>query len=254
MLKKLFAKIRLFGLRSKEPLIQLSEILGFEPENKGFYDLAFRHSSCSLTDENGSKINNERLEFLGDSVLATSVSYYLYDKYPEWDEGRLSQRRGALVKRTVNNAVARELHLDKMLVVRQDVTRMSPDIYGNTLEALIGAIFLDKGYDVAQSFVFKKVLPAFKEMETSLTEQTTNYKSVLLEWVQKHHLNVEFRMLQEPKRTGGVFMCAVLVDDQKIGTGKGQTKKEAHQKASQHALEILCKVSPEVKHDLETKS
>ncbi|WP_235300200.1 ribonuclease III [Porphyromonas sp. COT-290 OH3588] len=238
---------RLLGLCSEEPLLRLGEVLGFEPRNISYYQLAFTHSSCSLTDEMGQRINNERLEYLGDSVLATAVSHHLYLNYPHWNEGELSKRRGAMVKRAVNNAVAKRMGLHKMLRYNREMgQRLSPDTYGNTLEALIGAIFLDQGYLQAEMFVLTKVLPLFQELEDSLVEQTTNYKSLLLEWVQQHHLDLDFKMLQEPKRSGGLFVCAVYIDGKRISSGRGSNKKEAHQEAAHAALAALRKVDPTI--------
>ena len=244
---------RLFGFRSKEPLFHLVEVLGFEPHDMSYYELAFRHSSVSKTDASGFKLNNERLEFLGDSVLATAMSHYLYLHYPAWDEGELSKRRGTIVKRAVNNAVAQRMGLDKMLQIRREARHSSSDIYGNTLEALIGAIFLDRGYTRAEAFVHHRVLPLFLELEQSLREQTTNYKSLLLEWTQKHHLALDFRMLQEPKKTGAAFICAVFIDEKKVGVGSGQNKKEAHQDAAHRALLALCEADALVASELGLK-
>ena len=235
---------RLFGFRSKEPLFHLVEVLGFEPHDMSYYELAFRHSSVSKTDASGFKLNNERLEFLGDSVLATAMSHYLYLHYPAWDEGELSKRRGTIAKRAVNNAVAQRMGLDKMLQIRREARHSSTDIYGNTL---------DRCYTRAEEFVHHRVLPLFLELEQSLREQTTNYKSLLLEWTQKHHLALDFRMLQEPKKTGAAFICAVFIDEKKVGVGSGQNKKEAHQDAAHRALLALCEADALVASELGLK-
>jgi len=126
----------------------------------------------------------------------------------------------------------------------------SADIYGNTLEALIGAIFLDRGYTKAEEFVHHRVLPLFIELEQSLREQTTNYKSLLLEWTQKHRLSLDFRMLQEPKRSGASFICGVYISDRKVGVGSGLNKKEAHQDAAHRALLALCEADSSVAEEL----
>ena len=241
---------RLFGPKSKEPLFHLVEILGFEPHEMSYYELAFRHSSVSKTDATGFKLNNERLEFLGDSVLATAMSHYLYLSHPTWDEGELSKRRGALVKRAVNNAVAQRMGLDRMLQIRREARHGSADIYGNALEALIGAIFLDQGYARADTFVRQRMVPLFMELEGSLREQTTNYKSLLLEWTQKHRLSLDFRMLQEPKRSGASFICGVYISERKVGVGSGLNKKEAHQDAAHRALLALCEADSSVAEEL----
>lgn len=252
MIRRLIYHIqRLLGKRQEEPLFRLPEVMGFYPRDWRYYEVAFTHSSVSEVDEEGFRINNERLEFLGDSVLSTAMSNHLYMAYPHWDEGALSKRRSALVKRAVNNAVAKKMGLGKMLrAKRQEGQRMSADIYGNTLEALIGAIFLDRGYGVAERFVHLRVLPLFRELELSLVEQTTNYKSLLLEWVQQHHLQLEFRMLSEPKKAGGTFVCAIYIDEKRISIGRGSNKKEAHQEAAHLALDALKAADPNIAKEI----
>lgn len=252
MIRKLIYHIqRLLGRRQEEPLFRLPEVMGFYPRDWRYYEVAFTHSSASEVDDQGFRINNERLEFLGDSVLATAMSNHLYRAYPHWDEGALSKRRSALVKRAVNNAVAQKMGLGKMLRIKKsDGQRTSQDIYGNALEALIGAIFLDRGYGVAERFVHLRVLPQFRELELSLVEQTTNYKSLLLEWVQQHHLDLEFRMLAEPKRAGGTFVCGIYIDDKRISIGRGGNKKEAHQEAAHQALEALKAADPSIAKEI----
>lgn len=250
MLRRLLYSVqRLVGLQPREPLSRLYSILGFWPRELSHYELALTHSSLSGSDDEGFRLNNERLEFLGDSVLSTAVSRYLYLKYPHWDEGALSKRRSALVKRKVNNAVSERMGLPELL--RYDAhSTLSRDAYGDTLEALIGAVFLDRGYHYAERFVEERVLPLFQELEEGLEHETTNYKSRLLEWAQQHHFEVEFRMLVEPKRPGATFVCAVFVADRRISTGKGRNKKEAHQESSRIALEALRAANPLVADQL----
>lgn len=236
---------RLLGIGPREPLLRYYRLLGFFPRETAYYDLALTHSSASIEGSDGSRTNNERLEFLGDSVLSTAVSRHLYTTHPDWAEGDMSKRRSALVKRAVNNAVAEHMGLDRLLRHSQ-TSKLSRDAYGDALEALIGAIFLDQGYIVAERFVLTKVLPLFQSLEQSLTDKTTNYKSLLLEWTQQHHFVAEFRMLNEPKRTGGTFVCAIYINDQRISIGRGLNKKEAHQEAAHLALDALRKANPAI--------
>lgn len=251
MLQKIrFYIQRLLGFKCKEPLFRLPELLGFFPRDWHYYELAFTHSSMQEVDRQGKTLNNERLEFLGDSVLSTAISHHLYMAYPHWNEGVLSQRRSALVKRAVNNALAKKMGLPKMLRIKHR-HGVGDDIYGNTLEALIGAIFLDRGYAVAERFILLRVLPLFRELELSLLEKTTNYKSLLLEWVQHHRLELEFRMLAEPKRAKAVFVCAVYIDGKRISIGRGANKKEAHQEAAHLALEALKAADPAIAQEID---
>lgn len=243
-IKTFFERFR-WRLASK-PLGLLREVLGFYPIDYSLYEAAFTHNSVAFRGKDGRMINNERLEFLGDSVLAMAVSAYLFKHHPDWDEGQMSKWRGAVVKRAVNNAVAREMHLERFLHVRRDSTLQSQDILGNALEALIGAIYLDRGYDKAEQFILERHLPVFRSIESELIDQTTNYKSILLEWVQKYHLETDFRMVQEPKRYGGIFVCDIWIDGKRIGRGKGRNKKESHQEAAHATLNALRQVNPEI--------
>lgn len=249
MIRHFIHKIqRLFGRRTGKPLLPSYDTLGFHPRNLEIYQLAFTHSSCGEMDAAGNRLNNERLEFLGDSVLSTVIAGHLYLRHPSWDEGRMSKRRSAIVKRAVNNAIGKRMELDLYLRHGHEVlgNSLSDDVYGNTLEALIGAIYLDRGYEQAKRFVIDKVLPMFLELEDSLLDQTTNYKSLLLEWAQKHHLPLDFKMLQEPKRSGGTFISAVFIDNKKVGIGRGRNKKEAHQEAAHSALTSLNAIDPSI--------
>ncbi len=228
MIRELIFRVqRLFGIKHEEPLLRLPEILGFYPRDWSYYQLAFTHSSASDVTDDG------------------------YIAYPHWDEGALSKRRSTLVKRAVNNAVGQKMGLGDLLKIKHDHhQRLSADTYGNTLEALIGAIYLDRGYAVAERFVLLRILPMFQELEASLVEKTTNYKSLLLEWVQQHHLLLEFRMLSEPKKAGGTFVCAIYIDEKRISIGRGPNKKEAHQEAAHLALEALKAADPNIAKEI----
>lgn len=246
MLRALYNSIRrLLRIQRQEPSVRLCEILGFEPIRLDYYLLALTHSSYGQMGADNIREDNERLEFLGDAILSAAISHHLYIDHPTWQEGKLTKRRSALVNRSVANAVSKRMGLYKLLRYRQSSKqKMSEDVHGNTLEALVGAIFLDQGYQVAETFVLERILPLFYELEDSLLEATTNYKSRLLEWAQARHLSIDYRMLQEPKRMGGIFICAIYLQDERISTGQGYSKKEAHQVASHTALEVLGILEP----------
>lgn len=254
-LNKIYAKIRgNFTERAKIPLSSLHKLLGFYPLDIRYYKAAFTHNSCSYIGADGRQINNERLEFLGDSVLATVMSAYLYKRYPDWNEGQMSKRRSALVKRAMNNAAAERLNLSAFIQKKQGMTAKN-DILGNTLEALLGAIYLDRGYNRAEEFIMEKLIPIFSDIERDEVNLTINYKSTLIEWSQKHHLNLEFNTIQEPKFPGGNFVSEVWIDGNMLGKGKGHTKKESHQDASHKAilkLEIRCPDLKDIKKSVNT--
>lgn len=224
----------------------LYRLLGFFPIRYKYYKVAFIHHSASLIMANGKKLNNERLEFLGDSVLSAVVCGYLYDKYPMWNEGKMSKRKSMLVRREVVNAVAEQMGVYDHIQKRNDDSVFYKDISGNTLEAIIGAVYLDRGYGKAKYFVTKKVIPMFESIERDILDFTINYKSILFEWVQKHHLNICFEIVNEPKDIRDEFVCNILIDGDFICQGKGRTKKESHQNASHMAIVKLSETHKDI--------
>lgn len=241
---KIYKKIKgNFVEKAKIPLSHLHKLLGFYPLDIRYYKVAFTHNSCSYIGADGRQINNERLEFLGDSVLATVMSAYLYKKYPDWNEGQMSKRRSALVKRAMNNIAAERLNLGVFIQKKHGMTTKN-DILGNTLEALIGAIYLDRGYNRVEEFIKERLIPLFIDIEKEEGSLTINYKSTLIEWAQKHHLSLKFNTIEEPKYPGGNFVSEVWIDGTMLGEGKGLTKKESHQNASSKAIVKLKKACP----------
>lgn len=220
-------------------LIPLFERIDIVPVRTDLYLLAMRHRSCTITDEQGTKLNNERLEFLGDAVLEASVCTYLYHLHPTWDEGELSKCKSSLVSRPVNNEVGRRLHLERYLIMVPSALDNSVDIYGNTLEALIGAIYLDQGYARTQEFIREHIIPTYRDMRAHTVVSIQNFKSELIEWVQKHHLSHEFRLEEHSMEPHDLFTYTVWIDDKPVGRGSGSSKKRAQQAAARDTLELL---------------
>ncbi len=216
----------------------LFDVLGFRPKEEKYYHQALTHRSIAHSNE-----NNERLEFLGDSVLESIVSDYLFKKEEEWSEGRLTAKRSEWVSRSTNNAVAEKLGL--MNYIKYNKTNVySNDMLGNALEALIGAIFLDYGYDKAYTFFLSRMLPIIQHLEDNQGALYNNYKSQLLEYSQREGLIYEYQVVFAPKHGRGTFRIAVAVGDSRedlkpISEGKGRKKKEAEQEAARLALEYL---------------
>ncbi len=239
MLQTLINKLsRLFRF-TKEPVsVFLLDVLGFSPKEEKYYHQALTHRSIALSDE-----NNERLEFLGDSVLESMVSDYLYKYQEEWTEGELTAKRSEWVSRTTNNTIAERLGL--MKYIKYNKTNIhSNDMLGNALEALIGAIFLDYGYDRAYAFFLDRMLPIILSLEENQGALYNNYKSQLLEYAQQKGLLHEYQAVFVPKHGRGTFRTAVAVGDCKanlevISEGRGKKKKEAEQEAARLAMEHL---------------
>ncbi|MFH2095248.1 MAG: ribonuclease III domain-containing protein, partial [Bacteroidota bacterium] len=165
-------------------------ILGFSPGNLSLYSLAFVHGSCIVKDPQGNIINNERLEFLGDAVLNTIVSEMLYHRYPHENEGTLTGMRSGIVSRESLNLIADSLKLEAMIRANLRDVNDARNIGGNTLEALIGAIFLDRGYKKANEFVNNKIISRINPEE--LLRDDHNYKGKIIEISRKHNAEVEF--------------------------------------------------------------
>lgn len=223
----------------------LTDMLGFAPDNIIYYQHAFVHSSCAGSNLK-TEYNNERLEFLGDSVLSTIVSEKLYLMYPSKQEGFLSMLRSKIVQRPTLNSLALKLGLETLVSVKSDVAVSHLNVYGNAFEALLGAIYLDKGFSACSSFmnevVFRKYLDIEKMQETEL-----NHKSRLLEWCQKFNLKLDFELVGEEmvNKNDHLFKYRVFVNDVLAGLGNGYSKKEAQQFASHEALNFVRR-KPEV--------
>lgn len=221
--------------------------IGIRPNHIEYYDLAFLHRSCCETDALGQRMSNERLEFLGDAILSSIVSIHLYEHYPQWDEGLLSKRKSSVVSRIVNNKVARDLSLSDYLQCRPEVDPSKGDLPGNTLEAFIGALYLDQGFDRVHRFVCECFFPVYQAMERDEDKSLFNYKSIFLEWAQKHHFEVEYVSRNKVMpRKGGLFIYSVEVNGKAIGIGRGTSIKKAHQDASYDAISRLKEVHIEV--------
>lgn len=221
--------------------------IGIEPHNLDLYHLAFLHRSYYPKDHEGNRLSNERIEFLGDAILSAIVSVFLYETYPEWDEGKLSKRKASVVSRHVNNKVAQELGLCHYLLYRGEIDPYSGDLPGNTLEALIGAIYLDQGFKITEHFVLDHVLPVYRALEKEGDQAINNYKSLLLEWAQRHHFDVHFSNRNKTTpRKGGLFVYAVEINGKVIGIGQSTSIKRAHQEASFNAIQRLREAHIEI--------
>jgi ribonuclease-3 len=182
--------------------------------------------------------NNERLEFLGDSVLSTIVAEYLFMKYPHKDEGFLTKMRSKIVKRNALNEIADKMGLD-LILADFSVGKMSSSMLGNALEALVGAIYIEFGYKKTSDYVIRQILMKYLDIH-ELENQDDNYKSILLESCQKIGKEVEFKIESKTKvDKRDWFVVGVYIDNEQIATGDDFNKKAAEQKAAQLALNAI---------------
>ncbi|NND07268.1 MAG: ribonuclease III [Saprospiraceae bacterium] len=216
----------------------MKPILGFVPSNMALFQQAFFHKSNNNNqDSTGPKVhqNNERLEYLGDALLSTIVAEYLFKKYPNSDEGFLTKMRAKIVKRKTLNDIGDRMGLD-MLLLEYNSTKLSKSMMGNALEALVGAVYLEKGYDITRRFVVNRILRAYLDIH-KLEKKDDNFKSQLLEWCQKNGLEISYEVLDRFKvDKRDRFKVAVLVDGAKMGEAEEFNKKSAEQIASRIAL------------------
>lgn len=223
--------------QDKEFTHRLKSILGYVPSNLALYKLAFFHKSNSS--QKGYAIqNNERLEYLGDAVLGTIVADYLFKKYPNSDEGFLTKMRSKIVKRKSLNSIGDKMGLD-VLLSEYNNTRLSRSMLGNAVEALVGAIYIEKGYNGTKHYVVNNLLRRYLDIH-ELETTDDNFKSQLLEWSQKNGKSVSYKVLARYKfEKRDRFKVAVLVDGEKVGTADDFNKKSAEQIASERALTAL---------------
>lgn len=223
---------RNFG-RDKVYYRTIDDLFGFIPHNIELYKLALIHKSASLVLDDGQSINNERLEFLGDAVIESITSDYLFIEFPDRDEGFMTQLRSKIVSRQSLNALAVSLGLDRYVISNGGATVAQKHIYGDAFEAMMGAIYLDQGYDFVNRLLINVVYYQYLNMD-ELTESETDFKSRLIEWSQKNHYTVSFRTEHDKDYSSNhpVFYCTVLIDNIEVGHGSGDSKKEAEQKAA----------------------
>ena len=232
--KKLIDKIRLLSCKDRESYLLLYSILGYVPGNINLYRMAMTHSSSTT---GGKKLHcNERLEFLGDAVLSSITADFLFSNFKKEREGFLTKSRSNLVCRQSLNELAIEIGLDKFVTACGLPQQHNNYVYGNALEALIGAIYLDKGYKQCRRFMLDRVFARLDNID-SVVRTDKNYKSRLIEWAQKNHRVVEFRLVREELlKEGPFFVTDVVVDDAMCGTGTGFSKRESQQKAAKQAI------------------
>ncbi len=228
-------------LDKKEFRSRLKSILGFSPGNLMIYEMAFIHRSASFLLPDGTRINNERLEYLGDAVLNSILSEHLFSLLPDADEGTLTKTRSKLVNREILNQTARKMGIDTLLVTQTATTGNSRHLYGNALEALTGAIFIDRGYKKTRKLITVKLLRSYIDLRKVLGKEN-DYNSLLFECAQRNRIDILFNFREEfDEGSKRVFFCATLTVGNKImGEGQGSSKKEAEQEASRQAWYFIA--------------
>ncbi|WP_455498074.1 ribonuclease III [Coprobacter sp.] len=223
--------------KHKEPYSLFYKILGFCPNNIKLYEQAFVHRSSDVRTQEGQRINNERLEFLGDAILDAIITDILFQKFPNKKEGFLSNTRSKIVKRDTLNNIAIKMGLDKFVQTSIQTNAHNNYIYGNAFEAFIGAIYLDKGYEECKKFIQEHIITPYIDLNT-IARKEINFKSKLIEWSQKNRVDISFALIEAftDKENNPVFQFQAILAGIPCGVGIGYSKKEAQQNAAQTAL------------------
>jgi ribonuclease-3 len=219
---------------------RLKKILGFRPGNLRLYEIAFIHRSASFTLPDGKKVNNERLEYLGDAVLDAILSDYLFEKFPDANEGFLTKIRSRIVNRDILNQLAISMGINKILISNVSSSHPTRNLYGDAFEALIGSVFIDKGFKKTKKLFLNNVLNKYLDLNV-IVSTDTDYKSLVFEWVQKNKSNLIFTYNEEYdfKLKKSVFSTILFIDKEELGEGHGSSKKEAEQEAASMAWKRL---------------
>jgi ribonuclease-3 len=229
-----------FLLDKQEFSSRLKKILGFRPGNLRLYEIAFIHRSASFTLPDGKRVNNERLEYLGDAVLDAILSDFLFEKFPDANEGFLTKIRSRIVNRDVLNQLAVSMGINNILISNISSVHPTKNLYGDAFEALIGSVFLDKGFKKTKRLFLKNVLNKYLDLNV-IVKTDNDYKSLVFEWVQKHKSNLIFTYNEEYdfNLKKSVFSTTLFIDKEELGEGHGSSKKEAEQEASSQAWKRL---------------
>lgn len=212
--------------------------IGIRPENIKHYERAFIHRSAQVKDEDGNDINFERLEFLGDAVLGLIVAVFIFREAPNKQEGYLTKMRSKLVSRHQLNVLGKQLRLVEKLHPNGN-PNLGEDINGNLIEALIGALYLDKGFEYTADFIFKRFIEKNIDLE-KLEKSVASYKSLILEWAQKTKNKISFNTFEEENEDDlTVFVSVIRLNDQVVSKGRGTAKKKAEENAARRAYVSL---------------
>lgn len=236
----LIDRIKLPFRKDKELFSSLHAIMGFYPRNIEYYKLALMHKSVARRNAKGRPLNNERLEFLGDAILDAVVGDIVYRHFEGKREGFLTNTRSKLVQRDTLNRLAQEMGINELILSSAHSSSHNSYMGGNAFEALVGAIYLDRGYNSCMRFMQKRILSQIINID-KVAYKEVNFKSKLIEWSQKNRVNLEFALVSQTKEDNSspVFVYRAVIEGLDAGTGKGYSKKESQQLASKEALQKL---------------
>lgn len=238
----LIDKVRLLFRKDKESYLCFYRMLGFYPHNIRIYEQALLHKSSSVKTDKGQLLNNERLEFLGDAILDAVVGDIVYQQFAGKREGFLTNTRSKIVSRESLNHVAEQIGLSKLIKFTARHSAHNSYMGGNAFEALVGAIYLDRGYDYCMYFMKDRIIGQCLDLN-KISRKEVNFKSKLIEWSQKNKVEMSFNLLEQSldEFNSPVFVTEVLLEGVHAGKGKGYSKKESQQIASHETLNRIKK-------------
>lgn len=236
MFSNILDKIRLLFRKDKESYLCFYKMLGFYPRNIEIYQQALLHKSSSVKAK-GRLLNNERLEFLGDAILDAVVADIVYKRFERKREGFLTNTRSKIVQRETLNRIAVQIGLDKLIKYTTRQSSHNSYMCGNAFEALVGAIYLDRGYETCKFFMEERIIKPYLNLD-KLSRKEVNFKSKLIEWGQKNRFLIEFNLLEQSvdEQQNPVFETQVMVENIPAGQGRGYSKKESQQEAAHETL------------------
>lgn len=240
VLKRLI-KSAFYSERERELAQSFKNITGYHPNNLKLYILAMQHSSIAKTIDKGFKESNERLEYLGDALLGAIVAEYLFARFPYREEGFLTEIRSRIVNREILNNLAKKIGIKKLVEYnkssRSNLSHKS--LYGDSLEALIGAVYLDLGFNRCKHFILKRLIANHYNID-DIVENNTNYKSIIIEWAQKENFDIKFEIIEvENDSRYKLFTANIKINGESKGEGSGLSKKKAEQSAAHKCCEQL---------------
>ena len=228
---------KVYFSKDKKLYLSLKNILGFYPHNISLYKLAFQHSSVALQIKEGVKASNERLEYLGDAIISAVIAHYLFKTFPYKDEGFLTKMRSKIVSRVQLNHIASKLGLN-LFIESTSAGSKGSSISGDAFEALLGAIYLDKGFGVARDFLLNRVIKNHVDID-EIENKETDFKSKLIEWSQKEKIPIRFSVEELGTGNEKQYLVRLIIKDEVKGEGQHFSKKRAEQIAAEKTCEML---------------
>ena len=227
------------GSKENELKVLIKRIVGYTPKKLYYYTKAFTHGSTNQRDSQGNPISYERLEYVGDAILSAVIAHYLFEKVQKADEGYLTKMRSKIVSRDHLNEIGKSLGISSLMRTKIPVSQFGDNIHGNLLEALIGAVFLDKGYVACEKFIYKRVITPHVDIE-ALEGKVISYKSLIIEWCQKEKKIFNYESQQDLGQDAHKhFSVKLLIDGKIIAKARETSKKKVEEKVSKRAYFVL---------------